>query len=121
MVIYDSKVPGEIKTKIIQDINSNKSELMNLGTLICYQIKTVSRIFFHRFCTVSMLAIIPQYLVITIAEILISVTGLEFAYTQAPRTMKSLVMSGWLLTNSIGNVVVMIVAESQLVKIQVFL
>ena len=32
--------------------------------------------------TVSILLLIPQFAVITIAEVLISVTGLEFAYTQ---------------------------------------
>ncbi|MGQ9564215.1 MAG: POT family MFS transporter [Thermogutta sp.] len=43
------------------------------------------------------------YVVITAAEILISVTCLEFAYTQAPRTMKSLIMGIYLLSVSLGN------------------
>ena len=33
-----------------------------------------------------------------------SITGLEFAYTQAPKRMKSTVMGFWLLTVSLGNV-----------------
>jgi POT family proton-dependent oligopeptide transporter len=36
----------------------------------------------------------------------VSVTGLEFAYSQAPRRMKSTVMGFWLLTVSAGNVLV---------------
>ena len=40
---------------------------------------------------------------VTIAEVLVSVTSLEFAYTQAPRTMKSLVMGVYLLTITMGN------------------
>lgn len=43
------------------------------------------------------------YLIITVAEVLISITGLEFAYTQAPRAMKSTIMSMWLLTVFFGN------------------
>ena len=34
-----------------------------------------------------------------------SVTGIEFAYTQAPKTMKSVVQSFWLLTTCIGNII----------------
>ncbi len=44
------------------------------------------------------------YLVLTIAEILISVTGLELAFTAAPNTMKSFVTSLWLLTVFLANV-----------------
>lgn len=43
------------------------------------------------------------YVVITAAEILISITCLEFSYTQAPTHMKSLVMSVYLLSISLGN------------------
>ena len=32
--------------------------------------------------TVNLLWLVPQFAVITVAEVLISVTGLEFAYTQ---------------------------------------
>ena len=43
------------------------------------------------------------YVVITAAEILVSITCLEFSYTQAPPQMKSLVMSLSLLSVSLGN------------------
>jgi POT family proton-dependent oligopeptide transporter len=43
------------------------------------------------------------YLVITAAEVLVSITCLEFSYTQAPPQMKSLVMSLYLLSVSLGN------------------
>jgi POT family proton-dependent oligopeptide transporter len=51
------------------------------------------------------------YLVITMAEVMISITGLEFAYTQAPRSMKSSVMSIWLLTVFFGNLITAYVAK----------
>ncbi len=43
------------------------------------------------------------YLIFTTAEILISIVCLEFAYTQAPRKMKSFVMSLFLLSVFAGN------------------
>ena len=45
------------------------------------------------------------YVVITAAEVLISITALEFSYTQAPNAMKSFIMGCFLLSVSIGNVV----------------
>ena len=51
------------------------------------------------------------YLIITMAEVMISITGLEFAYTQAPRSMKSSIMSIWLLTVFFGNLITAYVSE----------
>ncbi|WP_408096224.1 POT family MFS transporter [Peredibacter sp. HCB2-198] len=51
------------------------------------------------------------YLVITMAEVMISITGLEFAYTQAPRSMKSSIMSIWLLTVFFGNLITAYVSK----------
>jgi POT family proton-dependent oligopeptide transporter len=46
------------------------------------------------------------YILLTLSEVLVSTTGLEFAYTQAPRQMKSVVQSVWLLTTAIANLAV---------------
>ena len=43
------------------------------------------------------------YAVITAAEVMVSVTSLEFAYTQAPQRMKSLILSLYLGAISLGN------------------
>ncbi|KAM9991671.1 hypothetical protein ACTFIZ_005063 [Dictyostelium cf. discoideum] len=59
----------------------------------------------------SVWLLFPQYLIITIAEILISIPGLEFAYANAPSSMKSIIMSGWLLAISIGNIFVVFVVD----------
>ena len=45
------------------------------------------------------------YLVITAGEVMISITCLEFAYTQAPRSMKSFIMSLYLLSVTVGNLI----------------
>lgn len=54
---------------------------------------------------------LPQYILLSIAEIFVSVTGLEFAYSQSPKEMKSLLQSYYLLTVSMGNVIVVVVAS----------
>jgi POT family proton-dependent oligopeptide transporter len=46
------------------------------------------------------------YLVITAGEVLFSTTGLEFAFREAAPEMKSTIMSFWLLTVSLGNLIV---------------
>jgi dipeptide/tripeptide permease len=46
------------------------------------------------------------YLLLTIAEILISVTGLELAYTAAPKTMTGFVTGCWWVTVGMGNLVI---------------
>ena len=43
------------------------------------------------------------YLVLTSAEVMVSITCLEFSYTQAPKTMKSFVMAFFMLSISLGN------------------
>uniref|UniRef100_A0A7M4FMK6 Solute carrier family 15 member 1 n=1 Tax=Crocodylus porosus TaxID=8502 RepID=A0A7M4FMK6_CROPO len=60
--------------------------------------------------TVHMAWQIPQYFLMTCGEVVFSVTGLEFSYSQAPSNMKSVLQAGWLLTVAVGNIIVLIVA-----------
>jgi POT family proton-dependent oligopeptide transporter len=46
---------------------------------------------------------IVAYLVLTLAEVMVSITCLEFAYTQAPNKMKSFIMAVFMLSISLGN------------------
>lgn len=46
---------------------------------------------------------IPQFMLIGISEVLTVITGLEFAYSQAPRCLKGLVMGMFLVTGCLGN------------------
>ncbi len=43
------------------------------------------------------------FLLLTTAEVMVSITCLEFSYTQAPKKMKSLIMGLYLLSNALGN------------------
>ena len=51
------------------------------------------------------------YIVITAAEVLVSTTGLEFAFREAAPEMKSMIMSFWLLTVAVGNLFVALLTE----------
>ncbi|GFY24415.1 solute carrier family 15 member 2 [Trichonephila clavipes] len=51
---------------------------------------------------------IPQYIIITAGEVMFSITGLDFSYSQAPSSLKSLVQAIWLLTNAMGNFLVIL-------------
>ena len=46
-----------------------------------------------------------SYLILTAAEIMVSIVGLEFFYTQAPKRMKSLMMAIFLVSVSLGNAI----------------
>jgi proton-dependent oligopeptide transporter, POT family len=46
------------------------------------------------------------YAIMTTAEVFVSITCLEFSYTQAPKKMKSLIMAFFLMSVSLGNIFV---------------
>ncbi|XP_069181540.1 peptide transporter family 1-like [Procambarus clarkii] len=51
---------------------------------------------------VHMLWLLPQYVLITIGEVLFSVSGMDFAYSQAPMAMKSSLQAANLFTITVG-------------------
>ena len=53
---------------------------------------------------------VPQYLFLSVGEVLVSVTALEFAYTQAPARMKSAIMGLWYVTIAAGSLLTALVA-----------
>lgn len=56
----------------------------------------------------SILLQILAYVFLTLGEIFVSVTALEFSYTQAPNKMKSFVLSFYLLSVALGNLIVIV-------------
>jgi proton-dependent oligopeptide transporter, POT family len=55
---------------------------------------------------------ILPYALLTFGEVLVSATGLEFAYSQAPPSMKGVIMSFWNLAVTIGNLWVLLANTS---------
>nr|XP_013816147.1 PREDICTED: solute carrier family 15 member 2 isoform X6 [Apteryx mantelli mantelli] len=55
---------------------------------------------------------LPQYLLISAGEVMFSITGLAFSYSQSPASMKSVLQAGWLLTVAFGNAFVLIIAQA---------
>ncbi len=55
---------------------------------------------------------ILAFVVLTAGEVLISITGLEYAYTQSPPSMKSTIMACWLITVTLGNVLVSVIQNN---------
>ncbi len=48
---------------------------------------------------------ILAYVILSAAEVLVSITGLEYAYTHSPKSMKSTMTAIWLLVVSAGNLI----------------
>ena len=55
---------------------------------------------------------VVPYVFLTTGEVLVSATGLEFAYSQAPPAMKGAIMSFWNLVIAIGNVWVVLASAT---------
>ena len=53
--------------------------------------------------TLSLAWQLVPYIVLVAGEVLVSATGLEYAFEQAPKTMRSMMMSLWLLTIAGGH------------------
>jgi POT family proton-dependent oligopeptide transporter len=51
------------------------------------------------------------YVILTAAEVLVSTTGLEFAFREAAPEMKSIIMSFWLLTIAFGDLLVVVITK----------
>jgi len=62
---------------------------------------------------------LPQYFLMTVGEVMFSITGLEFCYAEAPPRYKSVCSAAWLLTVAVGNCIVVFVAEANFFESQV--
>ena len=62
--------------------------------------------------SVSIVWQVLPYALLTFGEVLVSATGLEFAYSQAPASMKGVIMAFWNLSVTIGNLWVLLANSS---------
>ncbi|CAG9560958.1 unnamed protein product [Danaus chrysippus] len=58
-----------------------------------------------------MALLLPQLLMIAIAEVLFAITGSEFIFKEAPETMKSVMTAAWLIIEAIGNIIIIVITR----------
>lgn len=58
---------------------------------------------------VSVVWQVLPYVLLTLGEVWVSATGIEFAYSQAPPSMKGVIMAFWYLAVTVGNLWVLLV------------
>lgn len=58
---------------------------------------------------ISILWQIPQFFFLMMGEVLLSIPGLQFAFTQAPDYMQSILTAFWFVNNAIGNLIVVLI------------
>uniref|UniRef100_A0AC35U4S8 Peptide transporter family 1 n=1 Tax=Rhabditophanes sp. KR3021 TaxID=114890 RepID=A0AC35U4S8_9BILA len=113
-----SRTPASTEIEVVP-ISNSVFEITGMGGVYQYTLYedktgTIPKIEFNTYQVVpknhvSILWQVPQYVVITVAEILFSITGLEFAYSQAAPSMKSVVQAIWLLTVAFGDLIIIII------------
>ncbi|XP_043465232.1 solute carrier family 15 member 1-like [Leptopilina heterotoma] len=67
---------------------------------------------------IHILWLFPQYFLISVAEIMFAISGLEFSFTQAPKSMKTITIAAWYLSVAIGNLLVIIIIQSRFFQSQ---
>ncbi|QDU81104.1 Di-/tripeptide transporter [Polystyrenella longa] len=87
---------------------------MSLGTFLCTAAFGLTSLIQHSIDThapghVHILMQLIPYVLLTMSEVMVSITCLEFSYTQAPNNLKSFVMSFYLLSVSLGNFITYLV------------
>lgn len=63
---------------------------------------------------ISILYQLGPYLLISISEVMFSITGLEFSYAMAPDNMKSVILAAWSMTTAFGNILTVFIESMRL-------
>ncbi|XP_057341668.1 peptide transporter family 1-like isoform X1 [Microplitis mediator] len=129
-ILYKSVVTGKVEHSLFVpldtgnyrvEVNGVSNEIvLHMGGVYTVQAYASKELTTAKIVTVTqpnsmhILWLIPQYVIITIGEVMLAITGFEFAFTQAPISMKSLVQAGWLFTAALGNFIVVIVTEAKI-------
>jgi dipeptide/tripeptide permease len=69
---------------------------------------------------IHMLWLLPQYFIVAISDVFVWISTVNFAYTQAPERMKSVISSFVFLTVAGGSLIVIIVSATNFVKSQMY-
>jgi len=103
----------EISDAIISKTNTKFKTGGNYQILIQYRDDDIfsEPIYVHEITEPNSISIfwqLPQIMTITAGEIMFSITSLKFAFSQAPESMKAVIMAISLLTNAIGNAITLL-------------
>ncbi|KAF8787159.1 Solute carrier family 15 member 2 like protein [Argiope bruennichi] len=114
--------PGEYKIYLPNSDNSHKNmpigelKLKHGGSYIVaiYQnsaenASKVTMFSTYKWNTVPVLLQLPQYLMMSSGEIMFAISGISFTYTEAPASMKSIVLAVWFFIFGTGNVYLLII------------
>jgi POT family proton-dependent oligopeptide transporter len=103
--LFDMKIYPWLEHRGINILPLRRMEYGMLLTAVSFGVSTIldQRIQNHDPMAVSVAWQIPQITILTIAEILLNVTGLEFAYSQAPANMQAFILSLYLFMTAIGD------------------
>lgn len=66
--------------------------------------------------SVSMMWQLPQFVLITVGEIMFCITGLEFSYSQASPRLKSVVLALWYVSNAFGDMVPTLISFGEMFR-----
>jgi POT family proton-dependent oligopeptide transporter len=72
-------------------------------TVLAFAIPSVIQMQLDRGIPVPVMWQLPAYVLMTAAEVMVSITCLEYSYTEAPKSAKSVVMAVFFLSMSAGN------------------
>lgn len=61
--------------------------------------------------SISVLWQLPQFTLLMVGEVLLAIPGIQFAFTQAPSSMKSVLTAAWFINNAFGNIIVVFITE----------
>lgn len=65
---------------------------------------------------ISILWQLPQFFLIMIGEVWLSIPGLAFSFTQSPPWMKSVMLAAWFCLNAFGNLIVVVITKLHIFK-----
>ncbi|XP_047504323.1 peptide transporter family 1-like [Pieris napi] len=61
--------------------------------------------------SITMALLLPQFLIMSIAEVLFAVTGNEFSFKESPDSMKAVMTAVFLLTEAFGNIIIIVITR----------
>lgn len=96
----------------VYQVHSGPNHLMTAGTSEVVESELKSR-------ATHILWQVPQHICMALSEVLFAIPGLEFSFTQAPNSMKSVLMGFWYLTVTFGNIITIIISSAGIFTSQV--